>query len=179
MCCIELGQRVRLFRSDRSLLATGCGRRWNWRGRGGKPREDILRLNIHTVYIHFVDGVEAFRPVKALVDLQGCSQILPTADYDPTDRTELWSFRPGDKVLVRNQEFGKDKTIGDLAYAPYREAEQIKDLNWFLYNLVLEKIQLGKPIQESHADFINQIRNDLAQGIFHYPVIKEKIQDLG
>ena len=137
-----------------------------------------MKLNIYSIYIHFVDGAEAFRPVKAMLDLKGFSQILPTDDYDPEDRTNLWSFRPGDKVLVKKQEFGQEKTLGELAFAPYSEAEQIKDLNWFLYNLLLDKIVLDKRAQDSYAHHIDQIKDDLKRNIFHYPAIREKIQNL-
>jgi len=55
-----------------------------------------------TIYVRLLnEGTEVCRPTQGLEVEKGVYEILPTADYDPSD--EEWEFPPGTLVRIQRR----------------------------------------------------------------------------
>ena len=133
---------------------------------------------VEKIYVQMIDGIKSYILAKAEKISEGKYKIIEIDEYTPNDKNILFEFKPNDIVNVKEHEFTSSKSKGLLAYEYSDEQTQILDYNQFLFRILNSDIPSNEEIKEKYNEFIEKIKNELADGVWHYPGIKEWINAL-
>jgi hypothetical protein len=130
------------------------------------------------IYIHLIDGTEAWIPVDAEQLRDNLFSIKPFDEFDPEDTTSIPQFIPGDVVTRKRTERNGD-TVWTADQLVERSDNTSKKYFEFLYRTVTgdklkddaEKILYNKEIIRT--------KNEIKEGKFHYPAIADYVNEIG
>lgn len=129
------------------------------------------------IYIHIVDGTEAWMPVDTEQLTEKEFLIKEFSDFDPDDTSFVPQFIPGDIVTGKISEKENNKYwMADKLV----KASEHRDK---LYLEFLHRVVMGnKPKDENerlkYADAIMRTRMEINDGKFHYPTIVNYIKGI-
>ena len=129
------------------------------------------------IYIHIIDGVEAWIAVDT--DRLNDSDFLirDFVDFDPDDTSFISQFIPGDIVTrkIKGKENEKCWTADKLV-----KPSDNKDKIYleFLYRIVTGDKPKNEKEQHKYSDAITRTKKEINDGKFHYPTIVNYVKGI-
>ncbi len=130
------------------------------------------------IYIHIIDGVEAWIVVNTerLNDKEFL--IKDFIDFDTDDTSFVSQFIPGDIVTRKIREKENDKYwIADKLVKPSDHKDKL--YLEFLYRIVAGDKPKDEKERQRYSDVIARTRKEISNGKFHYSAIVNYVKGIG
>ena len=136
---------------------------------GRKPSDNTNSMT-EKIYIHIVDGTDAWISVDTEQLTDNDFLIKTFSDFDPDDTSFVPQFIPGDVVTRKIREKGNDKywTADKLIRASdHRDKVYLE----FLHRVVTGDKPKDEDERQKYSEAITRTRKEINEGKFHYPTI--------
>ena len=129
------------------------------------------------IYIHIIDGTDAWIAVDAERLNDNEFLIKDFTDFDPDDTSVIPQFIPGDIVTRKMKDTGTDNYwTADSLVRPSNN--ELKNYFEFLYRTITgDKLKDGNE-RHKFKDILSRTTNEIEEGKFHYPAIVNYVKGI-